>query len=189
MLGQLNQILLYLVFFLSIRSYICGDKIVKKIKFCSSILPRRAILDIVDMSQNDFFQNCQFFPFFLHIVYGNRFVYARKFPWAVPFGSDTSLKSELGYQCLIFRVVDHYGQFQNGRRKIHDFSRNVLSNMVFLNFTSQSQFWYLILHFKARLSIYKCCNVIFTIQDGRQKMVKKMLKISLFLQIVYEHRL
>ena len=41
------------------------------------------------------------------------------------------------------------------------FPENVLSNMVFLNFTSQSQFWYLILHFNARLSIYKCCNVIF----------------------------
>ena len=39
----------------------------------------------------------------------------------VPFGSDTSLKLELGYQCLIFRVIDHYGQFQNGCRKIHDF--------------------------------------------------------------------
>ena len=24
----------------------------------------------------------------------------------------TFLKSELGYQCLIFRVNDHYGQFQ-----------------------------------------------------------------------------
>ena len=34
-----------------------------------------------------------------------------------------SLKSELGYQCLIRRVIDHYGQFQNGRRKIHVFSR------------------------------------------------------------------
>ena len=34
---------------------------------------------------------------------------------------DTSLKSELGYQCLIRRVIDHYGQFQNGRRKIHGF--------------------------------------------------------------------
>ena len=33
--------------------------------------------------------------------------------------------------------------------------------MFFLNFKSQSQFWYLILHFNARLSIYKCCNVIF----------------------------
>ena len=39
-------------------------------------------------------------------------------PRAVPFGSDTSLKSESGYQCLIRRVIDHYGQFQNGRRKM-----------------------------------------------------------------------
>ena len=105
------------------------------------------------------------FLIFLHIVYDNRFVYARKSPWAVPFGSDTSLRSKFGYRYLIFRVIDHYGQFQNGRRKIHDFSWNVLSNMVFLNFTSQSQFWYLILHFNARLSIYKCCNVIFTTES------------------------
>ena len=57
------------------------------------------------------------FSIFLHIVYDNRFVSARKSPRAVSFGSDTSLKSELGYQCLIFRVIDHYGQFQNGCRK------------------------------------------------------------------------
>ena len=101
----------------------------------------------------------------MHIVHDNRFVSARKSPWAVPFGSDTPLKSELGYQCLIFQEVDHYGQFQNGRRKIYDFSGNVLPNMVFLNFTSQAQFWYLILHFIARLSIYKCCNVIFTTES------------------------
>ena len=113
-------------------------------------------------------QNAIIHLIFLHIVYDkfdNRFFYARKSPSVVPFGSDTSLKSELGYQCLIFRVIDHYGQFQNDRRKIHDFSRNVSSNMVFLNFTSQSQFWYLILHFNVRLSIYKCCNVIFTIES------------------------
>ena len=30
--------------------------------------------------------------------------------------------SELDNQCLIVQVIDHYGQFQNGRRKIHDFS-------------------------------------------------------------------
>ena len=80
-----------------------------------------------------FFKIGNFFNFFLHIVYDNRFV-ARKSTWAVPFGSDTSLKSELGYQCLIFRVIYHYGQFQNGRSKIHDFSWNVLSSIVFLNF-------------------------------------------------------
>ena len=74
------------------------------------------------MSQNAIFQNCQFFFIFLHIVYDNRFVSARKSTWAVPFGSEASPKSELGYQCLIRRVIDHYGQFQNGRRKIHGFS-------------------------------------------------------------------
>ena len=58
----------------------------------------------------------------MHIVYYNRLVYALMSPWAVAFGSDTSLKSELGYKCLIFRVIDHYRQLQNGRRKIHDFS-------------------------------------------------------------------
>ena len=36
----------------------------------------------------------------MHIVYDNRFVSARKSPWAVPFGSDASPKSELGYQLV-----------------------------------------------------------------------------------------
>ena len=64
--------------------------------------------------------------------------------------------SELDYQCLIRRVIDHYGQFQNGLRKIHVFSRKVLLNMVFLNFASQARFECLILHFIVRSSIYKC---------------------------------
>ena len=98
---------------------------------------------------------------FLQIVYDNGFVSARKSPCAVPFGSDTSLSSELGYQCLIRRVIDHYGQFQHGRRTIHVFSRNVLLNMVFLNFASQARFECVILHFIVRSSIYKCWNVIF----------------------------
>ena len=42
-------------------------------------------------------------------------------------------------RCLIRRVIDHYGQLQNGRRKIHGFSRNVLFNMGFLNFASQAR--------------------------------------------------
>ena len=66
-----------------------------------------------------------------------------------------SLKSELGYQCLTRRVINRYGQFQNGRRKIHVFSRNVLLNMVFLNFASQARFECLILHFIVRSIIYK----------------------------------
>ena len=112
----------------------------------------------------------QFFIFFhffhfLHRVYETRFISARKSPWAVPFGSHTSLKSESGYQCLIRQVIDHYGQFQNGRRKIHVFSWNVLLNMVFRNFASQARFECLILHFIARLSIYKCWNVIFKTQS------------------------
>ena len=102
------------------------------------------------------------FFIFLHIVYDNRFVSARK---AVPFISDTSLMSELGYQCLIRRVIYHYGQFQHGRRKIHGFSRNVLLNMVFLNFASQARFACLILHFIVCSSIYKCWNVIFKTQS------------------------
>ena len=80
-------------------------------------------------------------------------------------GSDTSFKSELGYQGLIRRVIDHYGQFQNGRRKIHGISRNVLLNMVFLNYASQAQLECLILHFIVRSSIYKCWNVIFKTQS------------------------
>ena len=95
------------------------------------------------------------------------FVAAQKSPRAVPFGSDTFFKSKLGYQCLIRQIIDHYGQFQNGRRKIHVFSRNVLLNVVFLNFTSQAQarFECLILHFIVRSSIYKCWNVIFKTQS------------------------
>ena len=54
--------------------------------------------------------------------------------WAVLFGSDTSLKSELDYQCLIRRVIDHNDQFQNGRRKIHAFFRNVLMKHGFPKF-------------------------------------------------------
>ena len=60
----INKILLDF-FFLLIRSYFCGDKIVKNnIIFCTSILPLGAILDIVDMSQNAIFQKIQFFSFF-----------------------------------------------------------------------------------------------------------------------------
>ena len=55
MLDQLNQILLYLVFFLSIRSYICGDKILKKKNFeVASHLEELFAL----------FHDCPFFPFF-----------------------------------------------------------------------------------------------------------------------------
>ena len=68
-----------------------------------------------------FFKILIFF-IFLHIVYDNTFVSARKSPRVVPFGSGTSLKSELGYQRLFFRLIENYGQFQNGRCKIHDFS-------------------------------------------------------------------
>ena len=50
-------------------------------------------------------QSSIIFFIFLHIVYDNRFVSARKSPWAVPFGSDASPKSELCYQCLIRRVI------------------------------------------------------------------------------------
>ena len=54
------------------------------------------------MSQNAIFLNF----IFLHIVYGNKFVSAQKSPLAVPFGSDAPLKSELGYQYLIRRLID-----------------------------------------------------------------------------------
>ena len=117
------------------------------------------------MSQNAIFSNFFIFFIFLHIVYENRFVSAQKSPWAVPFGSYTSLKSVIGYQCLIRRVIDHYGQFQNGHRKFHGFSLNVLLNMVFFNLASQARFECLILHFIVRLSIYKCWNVIFKTQS------------------------
>ena len=45
------------------------------------------------------------------------------------------------------------------------FSRNVLLNMVFLNFASQVRFECLILHFIVRSSVYKCSNVIFKTQS------------------------
>ena len=66
---------------------------------------------------------------------------------------------------MIRPVFDHYDQFQNGRRKIQGFSRNVLMNMVFLIFASQARFECLILHFIARSSIYKCWDVIFKTQS------------------------
>ena len=102
-------------------------------------------------------------------------------------GSDTSLKSELGYQCLIRRVIDHYGQFQNGRRKIHVFPRNVLLNMVFLNFESQARFECVILNFIVRSSIYKCWNVIFKTPRWLPEMIEKIVKISHFLANMFYH--
>ena len=62
--------------------------------------------------------------------------------------------------------------------------------MVFLNFTSQSQFWYIILHFNDRLSIYKCCNVMFISESKMAaKNGEENAQNFTFLQIVYEHRL
>ena len=89
----------------------------------------------------------------------------------------------------ICQVIDHCGQFQNGRRKIHVFSRNVLLNMVLLNFASQARFECLILHFIVRSSIYKCWNVIFETQS---KMVARnnqenARKFHIFLQISYKY--
>ena len=75
--------------------------------------------------------------------------------------------SDLGYQCLILQVIGRYEHFQNGPRKIHDFSWNVLLHMVFLNC-----FWCVILLFNLQLSIYKC-DIYDCIQDGRQK-IKSM---------------
>ena len=123
----------------------------------------------------------------MHIVYDNRLVHAPKSPLAEPFGSDTSLKSELGYQCLIRRVIDNYGQFQNGRRKIYGFSRNLLLNMVFLNFASQARFECLILHFIVDSSIYKCWNGYLRLKSRwLPEMIKKMFKISHFLDNILE---
>ena len=119
------------------------------------------------------------------------FVSALKSPWVVPFGSDASPKSELGYRCLIRRVIDHYGQFQNGRRKIHGFSRYVLLNMVFINFASQARFECLILHYIVLSSVYKCWNVIFKNQSkmaarNDQENVQNF-DVHIFLQIFYKH--
>ena len=141
-------------FFLLIRSYICGDKIVKDNIILHYHPTSKSYFGYYKCRKMIFFKIVIFF-IFLHIVYDNRFVSARKSPWAVPFGSDISLKSELGYQCLIRQVIDHYGQFQNGRRKIHVFSRNILLSMFFLNFASQAWFECLILHFIVCSSIYK----------------------------------
>ena len=140
------------------------------------------------MSQHVIFQNCQFFIIFLNIVYDNMFVSAQKSPWAVPFGSYTLLL--LGYQCLILRVVDQYGQFQfqNGHRKIHDCSRNVLLHMIFLNFACLTRFGCLTWHF-IFVQVFKKleCDIYDWIQDGCQKMIKKMFKFSHFLQIFQDH--
>ena len=129
-------------------------------------------------------------PFFKFLFFFHFFAYSLRqqvrfctnVSTGVAFGSDTSLRSELGYQCLIRRVIDHYGQFQNGRRKIHVFSRNVLLNMVFLNFASQARFVCLILYFIVRSSIYKCWNMIFRTQS---KMAARndQENVQIFLQI------
>ena len=66
---------------------------------------------------------------------------------------------------LDLRVIDHHGQFRNGHSKIHVFSRNVLLNMVFLNFASQGRLEWIILHFIVLSNIYKCWNVIFKTQS------------------------
>ena len=127
--------------FLLMRSYICEDEIVKNYIIFTSILPLRAILDIVNMSQSAIIFKFSFFFIFLQIVYDNMFVSARKSSCAVPFGSDTSLKSELGYQYLIRRVIDHYGQFQNGRRKIHVFFTKCIIEHGYLKFRITSTAW------------------------------------------------
>ena len=59
--------------------------------------------------------------------YNNKFVSVLKCPRGVglPFGSDTTLMSESGYECLICRLVDHYGQFQNVTKTVLD------SNLTF----------------------------------------------------------
>ena len=61
---------------------------------------------------------------FLHKSLHERYHFAQTHPF----------KSELNYQCLIFRVIDQYGQFENGRRKIHDFTWNVLLYLIFLKY-------------------------------------------------------
>ena len=45
------------------------------------------------------------------------------------------------------------------------FSRNLLLNMVFLNFASQARFEYLISHFIVPSSVYICWNMIFKTQS------------------------
>ena len=93
------------------------------------------------------------------------------------------IPSEINYQCLIFRVIDQYDQFENDRRKIHDFSWNVLLNMV-LKFACQTRFGSLILHFNV-VRIYKCWNVIYTTES--KMAARKCSKFHIFLQIFQEH--
>ena len=75
---------------------------------------------------------------FLHIVYDNRIVSARESPWAVHLSRYICEVRFSKQSPFILRgVIDHCGQFQNGRRKIHDPLWNVLLQMVSLNFASQ----------------------------------------------------
>ena len=99
------------LFFLFARSCIFGDKIAKKMF--------AVLLDIVYISQN-------VFSIYFKRVDENRFISVRKFLWAVPFRSDTSLNSALCYPRLICIVIDHFDQFRNGPRKIKELSWNAL---------------------------------------------------------------
>ena len=86
---------------------------------------------------------------------------------------------------MIRPVIDHYGQFQNGRCKIHGFSRNVLLNMVFLNFASQARFECLI--FYRSLKYLQMMDVIFKTQSKMAaRNDQEMFKISHFLANIFE---
>ena len=61
--------------------------------------------------------------------------------------------SELGYQCLIRRVIDHYGQFKNDSHNIPLFLPKCIIEHGFLKFCLQ------LLE----------CDIYDLIQDGRQK--------------------
>ena len=120
------------------------------------------------------------FQFFVCIVYDNRLFSIRTSPCGVPFGSNTFLKSELVYQCLIFQVIGHYGQFQNGRLKIHDFHLICIIKHGFLKFNiintvlvSNLTFYRL---FKLQMLV---SDIYHRIQDSRQKMVNRRIVLDL----------
>ena len=77
MLGQLNEILLDLVF-LSITSYICGDKIVKNNIILQYHPTSKSYFGYCKYVTKCNFLKLSIFSIFLHIVYDNSFISARK---------------------------------------------------------------------------------------------------------------
>ena len=136
-----------------------------------------------------FFQFFHLFLFFFAYNLWQQVRYARKSPWAVPFGSNTFLKSEWGYQCLIRQVIDHYDQFQNGRSKIHVFFPKYIIEHGFNKFRITSTVRVSSLTFYCSFKYLQMleCDIKDSNRDDCQKWSKIFSKFHIFLQIFDAH--